>query len=58
MESRPYDPRKDESALWDLKQAFETELATGTGGEEKRAAYDAKLTQEYRKQYLDRKSVV
>lgn len=51
MEIRPYDPASD--ALWDLKQAFERGLGEGTGGEEKRATYEAKLTQDYRDRYLD-----
>jgi ribosomal protein S18 acetylase RimI-like enzyme len=53
MEIRPYGPREDKHALWGLKRAFEIELSTETGGEEKQAAYEAKLTEEYKKQYLD-----
>ncbi len=49
---RPYDPDRagDPAALWRLKRAFEREL--GAGGE-KATAYDAKLTDDYRRRYLD-----
>lgn len=53
MEYRPYDPATDRDGLWELKHSFETGLGMGTGGEEKRAAYEAKLTGEYRTRYLD-----
>ncbi|WP_122088892.1 GNAT family N-acetyltransferase [Halalkalicoccus subterraneus] len=53
MEYRSYDPDTDRDGLWELKRAFETGLGTGTGDEEKRAAYEAKLTDEYRERYLD-----
>jgi GNAT superfamily N-acetyltransferase len=53
MEIRPYNQSNDRTHLWDLKQAFETELAAGTGGGKKQAAYDAKLTEAYKKRYLD-----
>lgn len=46
---RPYE-RNDSDGLWDLKQAFELEL--GASDEEKKAAYEAKLTKEYRREYL------
>ena len=51
---RPYDPgdEADRSALWELKTAFETDLAAGTGGDEKAARYDAKLTDGYRRRWL------
>jgi ribosomal protein S18 acetylase RimI-like enzyme len=52
MEIRPYNQSEDKTHLWDLKQAFETELATGTGGKKKQAAYDAKLTEGYQKRYF------
>lgn len=52
MELRPYDPGRDRDALWELKRAFELELGAGTGGDEKRAAYEGKLTPEYRERYL------
>ncbi len=49
---RPYDPdaEADREALWALKRAFETEL--GAGDETKAAAYDAKLTDDYRRRWL------
>lgn len=53
MDYRPYDPTTDRAAFWELKRAFETGLGAGTGGEEKRATYEAKLTDEYRAHYLD-----
>ena len=51
---RPYDPddEVDRSALWELKTAFETDLAAGTGGDQKAARYDAKLTDDYRRRWL------
>lgn len=51
---RPYDPgdEADRTALWELKAAFETDLAAGTGGDEKAARYDAKLTDDYRRRWL------
>jgi len=49
---RPYEPG-DADALWELKRGFETGLGEGTGSDEKRAKYDAKLTDEYRRRYLD-----
>lgn len=52
MELRPYDPTADRDALWSLKRAFERELGEGTGTDEKRAAYEAKLTPDYRDRYL------
>lgn len=52
MDVRPYEPG-DRAALWELKRAFELELGAGTGGDEKRAAYEAKLTGAYRERYLD-----
>lgn len=51
MEYRPYDPDRDEAELWRLKGAFERGL--GSKNEEKRAAYDAKLTEAYAERYLD-----
>ncbi len=53
MELRPYDSDADRDGLWSLKRAFELELGTGTGDDEKRSAYEAKLTGEYRDRYLD-----
>ena len=51
---RPFDPddAADRRALWELKRSFETDLAAGTGGEEKAERYDAKLTDEYRRRWL------
>ena len=50
---RPYDPDRDAADLWDLKRAFELGLGSGTGGTDKRAQYEAKLTDEYAERYLD-----
>lgn len=52
MERRPYDPERDSTALWNLKEAFERELGA-LGGEKKTATYEGKLTDEYRERYLD-----
>ncbi|MFC6785219.1 GNAT family N-acetyltransferase [Halobaculum halobium] len=49
---RPYDAG-DADALWALKRGFETGLGAGTGGDEKAATYEAKLTDEYRRRWLD-----
>ncbi|MFB6094194.1 MAG: N-acetyltransferase family protein [Halanaeroarchaeum sp.] len=49
---RPYEPA-DAGALWTLKQAFERGLGTGTGDEEKASAYDDKLDDAYREDYLE-----
>jgi GNAT superfamily N-acetyltransferase len=49
---RRYEPG-DAAALWELKRAFELELGAGTGGGDKRARYEAKLTPDYRDRYLD-----
>lgn len=53
MEIRPYEPTRDETALWELKCAFETGLGAETGGEKKQATYEAKLTPEYRTRYRE-----
>lgn len=53
METRPYRPPTDAEALWALKTGFELGLGSGTGDEEKRAVYEAKLTDDYRERYLD-----
>ncbi|WP_135830335.1 GNAT family N-acetyltransferase [Halorussus halobius] len=50
---RPYDPDRDADDLRALKRAFEMGLATDTGGEDKPAKYEAKLTDEYAERYLD-----
>jgi GNAT superfamily N-acetyltransferase len=47
---RPYRD-SDADALWSLKRGFELGVG-GTGGEEKRATYAAKLTDDYRKKWL------
>lgn len=52
MDVRPYEPADDDE-LWGLKEAFEVGLGTGTGGEEKAATYEAKLTPDYRRRYLE-----
>ena len=48
---RPYDAETDRESLWALKRAFETELGAA-GGDEKATAYDAKLTDDYRRRWL------
>ncbi|UPV74771.1 GNAT family N-acetyltransferase [Halorussus limi] len=50
---RPYDPDRDPRDLWDLKRAFELGLGSGTGGDDKRAVYEEKLTEAYGERYLD-----
>lgn len=50
--TRPYDPGRDAAALWELKRAFELGLGAGTGGDEKQATYEGKLTDAYRERYL------
>jgi len=52
-EVRPYDPDRDARDLWDLKRGFELGLGSGTGGDDKRARYEGKLTDEYGERYLD-----
>jgi GNAT superfamily N-acetyltransferase len=49
---RPYDPGRDRTSLWELKTGFETGLGEGTGGEGKQAAYEAKLDDAYRADWL------
>ncbi|WP_336364178.1 GNAT family N-acetyltransferase [Halalkalicoccus salilacus] len=53
MECRPYEPDRDGAELWRLKTEFERGLGSNTGDEEKRTAYDAKLTEAYGERYLD-----
>ena len=48
---RPYDDG-DAEALWAQKHAFESGLGTGTGGDEKAELYAAKLTDDYRADWL------
>ena len=50
---RPYDADRDRAVLWELKTGFETGLGAGTGGDEKQAAYEAKLDDAYRANWLD-----
>lgn len=52
MDVRPYDPGRDAPDLWALKRGFERGLGAGTGGDEKTATYEAKLTDDYRRRYL------
>ncbi|EMA64591.1 GNAT family N-acetyltransferase [Halorubrum lipolyticum] len=49
---RPYDPATDADALCELKTAFERGLGASTGGEGKAAAYEGKLTDDYRERWL------
>ncbi len=49
---RPY-TAGDSDALWALKRGFETGLGEGTGDEAKQAAYEAKLDDAYRRDWLD-----
>ncbi|GAB7008996.1 GNAT family N-acetyltransferase [Halorubrum trueperi] len=52
VDVRPYDPAADAGALYDRKLAFERGLGESTGGEGKAAAYEGKLTDEYRERWL------
>ncbi len=49
---RPYDATTDADGLYDCKLAFERGLGDGTGGEEKAAVYEGKLTDAYRERWL------
>ncbi|WP_256297072.1 GNAT family N-acetyltransferase [Haloarchaeobius salinus] len=49
---RPYDPDTDAEALWEAKRAFELGLGSGTGGDDKRAKYEGKLTDDYRESWF------
>jgi len=49
---RPYDPESDREALWELKRGFELGIGEGTGGDEKGAVYEEKLTAAYRERWL------
>jgi len=49
---RPYDPATDAGELYDCKRAFERGLGANTGGDDKAAAYEGKLTDEYREEWL------
>ncbi|WP_231185089.1 GNAT family N-acetyltransferase [Haladaptatus sp. DYF46] len=52
MEIRPYE-ESDVEEFWKLKRAFELGLGAGTGGNDKEAVYENKLTEDYRERYLD-----
>ncbi len=52
MEIRPYE-ENDTEEFWKLKRAFELGLGAGTGGDDKEAVYEGKLTEDYRERYLD-----
>ena len=49
---RSYDTDTDRDALWELKRGFELGIGADTGGEEKGAVYEEKLTAEYRERWL------
>lgn len=49
---REYEP-VDRDELWECKRAFERGIASETGGDEKRSAYEGKLDDDYRTQWLD-----
>jgi ribosomal protein S18 acetylase RimI-like enzyme len=51
VELRPYEP-DDAAGLWECKYAFETGIGEGTGDESKEETYAAKLTEEYREEWL------
>ncbi len=51
MTVRPYDPDRDEEALWALKRRFESDMGAA-GDDAKAAAYDAKLDDAYRDRWL------
>ncbi|WP_410766765.1 GNAT family N-acetyltransferase [Haloferax sp. DFSO60] len=42
----------DADAFWELKRGFELGIGDGTGGDDKLAKYEAKLTDDYRARYL------
>lgn len=52
VEIRPYDPEGDGTGLYRCKIAFERGLGANTGGDDKAAAYEDKLTEEYRESWL------
>jgi len=53
LDIRPYDPERDADGLYESKLAFERGLGENTGGDEKAAAYEDKLTDAYRERWLD-----
>ena len=52
VEIRPYDPETDAGGLYRRKVAFERGLGANTGGDDKAAAYEGKLTDDYRESWL------
>jgi ribosomal protein S18 acetylase RimI-like enzyme len=52
-ELRPYNRERDADGLYQLKTAFERGLGENTGGHDKAAAYEDKLTDAYRERWLD-----
>ena len=53
VEYRPYDRTRDADGLYACKRAFERGLGVNTGGAAKAVAYDGKLTDAYRRRWLD-----
>ncbi|MEZ3163219.1 GNAT family N-acetyltransferase [Halorubrum sp. RMP-47] len=53
VELRPYERERDADGLYAAKIAFERGLGENTGGDGKAAAYEGKLTDEYRERWLD-----
>ncbi|VTT85860.1 hypothetical protein DM2_1898 [Halorubrum sp. DM2] len=53
VDIRPYDRERDAEGLYESKVAFERGLGENTGGDEKAAAYEGKLTDAYRERWLD-----
>lgn len=49
---RPYEPETDVDGLYECKLAFERGLGTNTGGDDKAAVYERKLTDDYRESWL------
>jgi ribosomal protein S18 acetylase RimI-like enzyme len=49
---RPYEPSRDADALWAAKRAFERGLGAA-GDADKETAYEGKLTDDYREEWLD-----
>ncbi len=52
VDIRPYDPGLDTDSLYRCKLAFERGLGESTGGDDKAAAYEDKLTDAYRDAWL------
>ena len=52
VDIRPYDPGLDTDSLYRCKLAFERGLGESTGGDDKAAAYEDKLTDAYRDSWL------